>query len=90
MSSVAPRPRTETLERLRSFLLQRFGAPLGPWSEESELQEVFALDSVEALRTLAAVERHFHVRLADADLAGRHTLRSLTRALARANPERSS
>ena len=63
--------------RLRTLLTELSKRDTAPISLDDDLLEALDLDSLGALRMLAAVEKHFGVRFPDDELSQLRTLRRL-------------
>ena len=71
---------TDRLRALVGEVTQRDPAALAP---DDDLVQSLGLDSLEALRVLALVEKRFDVRFDDAEIHAIRTLRQLADAVAR-------
>jgi acyl carrier protein len=71
-------------QRLRAVLAEVSRQDLGRNALDDDLVRELGLDSLAALRLLAAVEKHFDVRFPDERLAEFRTLRQLLDFIARA------
>lgn len=80
----------ETEVHLRAVLAKMAKQDVGAIGVEEDLIERLGLDSLQGLRVLAALEKHFQVRFEDGGLGELRTIRSLLDAIRDARKEPTS